>query len=234
MAVTIYPFDGLGQFKNDWLHARYHFSFSEYHNPNRIGFGTLRVINDDIIQPQSGFGMHPHRDMEIITYVRKGAISHEDNLGNKGRTAAGDVQVMSAGKGILHAEQNAEDEETNLFQIWITPRESRVQPRWDMRKFPKTPVTDALHLLVSGRKEDEQQGALYIHQDAFLYGGRLEKGQEITHKLHHQAYLLVSEGEITLDGTDLKKGDGAEVTGQESVKISAVSDAEVVVIDVPA
>ncbi len=234
MAVTIYPFEGLGQFKNDWLHARYHFSFSEYHNPARMGFGTLRVINDDIIQPQSGFGMHPHRDMEIITYVRTGAISHEDNLGNKGRTAAGDVQVMSAGKGILHAEQNAEDEETNLFQIWITPRENRVQPRWDMRQFPKTPVTEALHLLVSGRKEDDAQGALYIHQDAFLYGGRLAAGAEIVHKLHNQAYLLVSEGEISLDGQPLKKGDGAEVTGQESVKISAASDAEVVVIDVPA
>jgi len=234
MAVKIYPFGGLGQFKNDWLHARYHFSFSEYHNPARMGFGTLRVINDDIISPQSGFGMHPHRDMEIITYVRRGAISHEDNLGNKGRTAAGDVQVMSAGKGILHAEHNAEDAETNLFQIWITPGEKRVKPRWDMRKFPTTPVTDALHLLVSGRKEDEEQGALYIHQNAFIYGGRLESGQEMTHKLHNQAYVLVSEGDVTLDGQALEKGDGAEVTGQDSVKIGTSNGAEVVIIDVPA
>jgi len=110
MAIEIYPFENLGRFKNDWLDARYHFSFSDYHNPARTGFGTLKVINDDIVSPKSGFGMHPHRDMEIITYVRRGAISHEDSLGNKGKTAAGDVQVMSAGKGILHAEQNDESE----------------------------------------------------------------------------------------------------------------------------
>ena len=172
--------------------------------------------------------------MEIITYVRRGAISHEDSLGNKGKTAAGDVQVMSAGKGILHAEQNDENEETNLFQIWITPRESRVEPRWDMRQFPKTPVTEDLHLLVSGRKQDEAEGALYIHQDAFLYGGRLAQGAALTHKLHNQAYLLVSDGRITLDGRVLNKGDGAEITAQDSVKIAAETEAEVVVIDVPA
>lgn len=234
MTVKIYPFDGLGRFQNDWLNARYHFSFSEYQNPDRTGFGTLKVINDDIVSPESGFGMHPHRDMEIITYVRSGAISHEDSLGNKGKTAAGDVQVMSAGTGIRHSEFNHEKEETNLFQIWITPRENRVAPRWDMRQFPKTPVTEALHLLVSGRKQDEAEGALYIHQDAFLYGGRLEAGAEISHKLHNQAYLLVSEGEIALDGQVLKKGDGAEITAQEGIKIAARSDSEVVVIDVPA
>jgi redox-sensitive bicupin YhaK (pirin superfamily) len=232
MGVTIYPFDKLGEFQNDWLHARYHFSFSEYRNPERVRFGVLRVINDDIVRAGGGFGMHPHEDMEIITYVRHGAITHEDSLGNKGRTAAGDVQVMSAGTGIRHSEANTEDEDTNLYQIWIFPREKGVAPRWDQRSFPKDPVNDNLHLLVSGREEDAESGALYIHQDAYIYGGRLNAGAAVTQKLAHQGYLLVSEGEILLNGQKMRKGDGAEIT-DSAAEIRAESNAEVVLIDVP-
>ncbi|MEX0760206.1 MAG: pirin family protein, partial [Tistlia sp.] len=131
------PFDSLGRFDNDWLAARYHFSFAGYHDPRRGGVGPLLVWNDDTIQPQTGFEQHGHRDMEIITYVRKGAISHRDHLGNEGRTEAGDVQVMSAGKGILHAEFNREAEPTQIYQIWIRPETAGVPPRWDARSFPK-------------------------------------------------------------------------------------------------
>lgn len=226
-------YDELGQFQNDWLHAHYHFSFSEYHNPERMGLGAMRVINDDIVAAGGGFDFHPHRDMEIITYVRSGAITHRDSLGNEGRTAAGDVQVMSAGTGIVHAEENREDEPTNLYQIWIHPREKNVKPRWDQRAFPKAPVADALSLLVSGRVEDEAQGTLFIHQDAAIYGGRLVKDTTITHPIGEAAYLLVSAGQVEVNGLTLAQGDGLAAEAESALRITALEDAEVLVIDVP-
>lgn len=231
--IKIYPYEALGRHNAGWLDARYHFSFADYHNPQRMRLGSLRVINDDIVKVGGGFDTHPHQDMEIITYVRRGAISHRDSLGNEGQTAAGDVQVMSAGTGIRHAEFNAGDEDINLYQIWIYPREKGVAPRWDARQFPKAPVNDALPLLVSGRREDEAKGALFIHADAAIYGGRLEAGANLTHPVGGQAYILVSEGAIAVDGTALKKGDGAEITDTASVVLSASEDSEIVVIDVP-
>ena len=138
--IELVPFNTLGRFENDWLSARYHFSFAEYFDPRRMGFGPLRVWNDDRIRPGNGFPMHGHRDMEIITYVRKGAVSHQDHLGNRGRTEAGDVQVMSAGKGIMHAEYNLENDDTELFQIWIEPAHKNVRPRWAARQFLKDVV----------------------------------------------------------------------------------------------
>jgi len=142
--ITVTPFEKLGTFANDWLDARYHFSFAGYHDPERMGLGALRVWNDDTIAPHSGFEPHGHRDMEIVTYVRTGAISHADNLGNRGVTRAGDVQVMSAGSGIEHAEMNEEDEATTLFQIWIRTDAKGHEPRWDTRRLPKDPVSGAL------------------------------------------------------------------------------------------
>src|SRR5262245_38355132 len=133
--LIVTPFEQLGRFQNDWLNARHHFSFGSYHDPDRMGWGALRVWNDDTIRPGTGFDPHPHQDMEIITYVRKGAITHRDNLGNEGRTEAGDVQVMSAGTGIVHAEFNLEKVETQLFQIWILPNRRGVAPRWETRRF---------------------------------------------------------------------------------------------------
>ena len=129
MAVELRPFEKLGKFRIDWLNASQHFSFGHYYDPSRMGVGPLRVWNDDEIQPHTGFDPHPHRDMEIITYVRRGAITHQDSLGNEGRTEAGDVQVMSAGTGIRHAEYNREDEPTQIFQIWIEPAEKGLPPR---------------------------------------------------------------------------------------------------------
>jgi redox-sensitive bicupin YhaK (pirin superfamily) len=233
--IKIHKYEQLGHADYGWLNAHYHFSFAEFYDPARMGFGSLRVINDDIVKAGAGFDPHPHRDMEIITYVRRGAITHKDSLGNEGRTAAGDVQVMSAGSGIKHVEYNKENEDTNLYQIWIMPREKGVKPRWDAMKFPKTPVNDSLPLLVSGRKEDESNGGLYIHADAALYGGRISKGAKVAQKLHGLGYVLCSEGEITLDGQRLKKGDGAEVSDQSEVTLAAPNvEAEVIVIDVPA
>lgn len=231
--IKIYPYEGLGRLDAGWLHARYHFSFADYHNPQRMRFGSLRVINDDIVKSGGGFDTHPHQDMEIITYVRRGAITHRDSLGNEGRTAAGDVQVMSAGTGVYHSEFNEEKEDTNLYQIWIFPRERSVTPRWDARQFPKEPVNGALPLLVSGDEADGAKGALFIHADAAVYGGRLKAGAKITQPVAGQAYLLVSEGRVDVDGHALKKGDGAEVTDAQAVTIAAAEDSEIVMIDVP-
>ena len=170
--ITVYPYENLGHANHGWLDARHHFSFAEYRNPARSRFGTLRVINDDVIKAGAGFDTHPHRDMEIITYVRMGAISHRDSNGNEGRTAAGDVQVMSAGTGVFHSEFNLEDTDTNLYQIWIEPNILGVKPRWDSHEFPKQPVTEALTLLVSG----DGTAPLFINQDAYIYAGKISAG----------------------------------------------------------
>lgn len=229
--LTPIRFDDLGHFKNDWLDTRYHFSFSDYHNPDRMGFGPLRVINDDIVRAGTGFGLHPHRNMEIITYVRKGAIIHTDSLGNEGRTQAGDVQVMTAGRGITHAEKSAPDQDTQLFQIWIHPRETGLAPRWDQRAFPKAPVTDRLNLMVSGRAADADAGALMIHQDAAIYGGRVLAGNALTHPLNGPAYVVLSDGRATVNGTAMAAGDGAELRNETAIAIIADTDAEILVIE---
>lgn len=231
--ITVYPYENLGHANHGWLDARHHFSFADYRDVKRRNFGTLRVINDDIVAPGTGFGAHPHDNMEIITYVRQGAISHKDSMGNIGRTGAGDVQVMSAGSGVFHSEHNLEGEETRLYQIWIFPNERDVTPRWEAKAFPKEPVKGGLPLLASGQEEHAGGDALYIHQDAAIYGGRLTEGTSIAQRIKHQAYVLASEGEFILNGEKLKKGDGAEVTGTDILHITAVSEAEIVVIDVP-
>lgn len=230
--VTVYPYEALGHADHGWLDARHHFSFASYRNPKRTGFGKLLVINDDVVAPGRGFGTHPHDNMEIITYVREGAITHRDSMGNVGRTEAGDVQVMSAGTGVQHSEHNLEDVPTRLYQIWIQPIERNVKPRWEARQFPKEPVTDKLHLLVSGEPEDGGD-ALFIHQHASISGGRLSQGTQVSHTLRHNAYVLVSQGEVSVDGQTLKQGDGAEIEGANTLSICALSDAEVLVIDVP-
>ena len=157
--IDIRPFSSLGAFRNEWLNARHHFSFSDYHDPARMGIGALRVWNDDEIAPGQGFGAHPHRNMEIITFVRQGAVTHKDSLGNIGATRAGDVQVMHAGTGITHAEFNQESEPTRLFQIWIVPDAQGVQPGWAARAFPRT-AGEGLQILASGRAGDAASGAL--------------------------------------------------------------------------
>ena len=235
--IDVRPFNTLGHAEFGWLDAHHHFSFGQYMDQSRMGWGALRVWNDDTISPFTGFDPHGHRDMEIVTYVRKGAITHRDSQGNVGRTEAGDVQVMSAGTGIYHSEFNMESEDISLYQIWIFPREKGVKPQWSARTFPREPVNDRLTLLVSGRKADQGtedgKAALPIHQDAAIYGGRLEEGKVLTHALSDQAYILISEGEVELDGQTLKKGDGAEVTKADHITITAKTNAEILVIEVP-
>jgi redox-sensitive bicupin YhaK (pirin superfamily) len=227
--IKTYTFKQLGHANHGWLNARHHFSFANYHNPDRMGFGALRVINDDIIKAGAGFDTHPHRDMEIITYVRKGAITHRDSHGNQGRTEAGDVQVRRAGTGLYHSEFYLEREDTTLYQIWIEPNNTGVQPRWDAKEFPTEEAEDGLTLLVSG----DGRAPLQIHQDATLHAGPIKAGRELAHAIKHQAYLLVSKGAITLDGHSLNKGDGAEIRDKDSINLTAVTDAEVLIIDVP-
>ncbi|MFT5259421.1 MAG: redox-sensitive bicupin YhaK (pirin superfamily) [Saprospiraceae bacterium] len=227
--LTHYPYQDLGHANHGWLDARHHFSFASYQNLKRQQFGALRVINDDVIKAGAGFDTHPHKNMEIITYVRQGAITHRDSNGNVGRTVAGDVQAMSAGTGVSHSEFNLEDEDTNIFQIWIEPNRLQVKPRWDSYEFPKSPAADSLTLLVSGNGD----APLFIHQDAYIYAGHLTEGTQLTHQIKQQAYILVSEGALELEGQTLNKGDGLEVTEQSSINITALSDTKLLVIDVP-
>jgi hypothetical protein len=230
--ITVTPLENLGHFKNDWLEARYHFSFSEYLDPARLGVGALRVWNDDTIQAGGSFPMHPHRDMEIITFLRRGAITHEDNLGNRGVTLAGNVQVMSAGTGIVHSEANLEDDITTLFQIWIQPAEMNIQPRWETRDFPGDARAGRLHALASGRAGDD--GALKIFQDAAVLGATMAPGEEVVHGLadNRQAYLVAARGEVLVNGVAAAERAGVLISGEDQITIRAVSEAEVILVDV--
>ncbi len=225
------PSDRLGRFQNGWLNARYHFSFADWRDPARMGWGALRVWNDDEIAPKSGFGPHPHADMEIITYVRQGAISHQDSLGHRGRTAAGDVQVMSAGAGITHAEVNVEDETTTLFQIWIEPDRRGGPPAWGARQFPKADPGQGFQVLASGRPGDE--GALPIRADARVLGATLEPGAAATYPLGpgRHAYLVLARGEAEVNGLKLGPRDGAAVRDEAEIRLSALTETEVVLVD---
>lgn len=233
--IKHYSFEDLGKADHGWLKANHHFSFAHYYNPERMAFGKLRVINDDWVAPGAGFPPHPHSNMEIITFVRSGAVTHKDNTGNKGVTKHGEVQVMSAGSGIVHSEYNLSEEPLTIYQIWIKTNKPNVTPRWDSRKFPDE-FTSSLPLLVSGYDEDHQD-ALFINQHARIYGGKIAKGETIEHNITHQAYILASTGTFEIINNDnsvvLKKGDGAEVTQTQQIQIKALEDSEIVVIDTP-
>ena len=233
--IEVIPFASLGRFDNEWLAARYHFSFANYRHRERDGLGPLLVWNDDTIQPGTGFPRHGHRDMEIITYVREGAITHEDHLGNVGRTEAGDVQVMSAGKGILHAEFNKEAEPARIFQIWIMPDAEGHKPRWETKAFPEGEAAGRLVVLASGREGDGDKGALAINQDAALLGATLPAGTTVTHAIGQgrQAYLVVARGTVRVNGTQVGERDGAVVSGESAIAIEAVGEAELLIADLP-
>ncbi|HYC05060.1 MAG TPA: pirin family protein [Azospirillaceae bacterium] len=232
--IDVRRFDSLGAFRIDWLDAKHHFSFGNYMDYGRMGWGPLRVWNDDAIQPHTGFDPHPHRDMEIITYVREGAISHEDHLGNKGRTEAGDVQVMSAGTGIAHAEYNREDDVTRIFQIWITPNRRGLAPRWEQRSFPKGEAAGKLVTLASGRPQDQGTDALPIHQDAAILGATLAKGTVVTHQLGDRlAYLVPAKGRVKVNGVIVDTRDGAAIKAEPTLTIEALDEAEILLADLP-
>ncbi len=224
-------FDTLGGANHGWLNAKHHFSFAEYHDPARVHFGALRVWNDDEIAPETGFPPHPHANMEIITYVRKGAITHEDSLGNKGRTEAGDVQVMSAGTGIRHAEYNLEKEPTTLFQIWIMPTRNGGAPSWGAKPFPKSDRSGRFVTLASGFPEDKD--ALPIRTDARVLGATLKAGEVIEYPLgaSRKGYLVPAVGAVEVNGVRINHRDGAAISQEGSLKIKALEDAEVVMVD---
>ena len=227
--IDIRPFASLGHADHGWLDARHHFSFASYHDPERMGWGAIRVWNDDRIAAKSGFPPHPHRDMEIVTYVRTGAITHQDSLGNKGRTGAGDVQVMSAGTGVTHAEYNLEDEETTLFQIWIETDRRGAKPSWGMMPFPKQARQGSFQLLASGNADD---GALAINADARILGATLKAGTSVTYAADPERHLyLVPSAKVRVNGVEADARDGVAIGGEAEVLIEAETDAELVLVD---
>jgi redox-sensitive bicupin YhaK (pirin superfamily) len=228
------PFARLGGADHGWLKARHHFSFASYHDPDNMGWGPIRVWNDDEIAPNSGFPPHPHADMEIITYVREGAITHQDSLGNEGRTGAGDVQVMSAGSGIRHAEYNLEPGATTLFQIWIEPTERGGNPQWGAKPFPKGDRAGRFVTLASGIPGDKD--ALPIRTDARVAGATLKAGESTEYMLgkDRRAYLVPTTGAVEVNGVRLSPRDGAAVKDVEVLKVMALEDTEVVLVDAAA
>ena len=225
------PFNTLGGANHGWLDAKHHFSFAEYYDPKRMGWGALRVWNDDTIAADTGFPPHPHADMEIITYVREGAITHEDNQGNKGRTEAGDVQVMSAGTGIRHSEYNRESETTRIFQIWIIPNQRGGKPSWGAKPFPKDNRSGRFVALASGIEGDAD--ALPIRTDARVLGANLKAGETVEYTLgdKRHAYLVPAKGKVEVNGVALETRDGAAITDVPVIKVTAIEDAEVVLVD---
>lgn len=225
------PFEQLGGADHGWLNAKHHFSFASYHDPSRMSWGALRVWNDDEIAPGTGFPPHPHSDMEIITYVRDGAITHQDSLGNQGRTEAGDVQVMSAGTGVRHSEWNAEDVTTRIFQIWIEPTRRGEKASWGAKPFPKGERAGRFVILASGFDDDAD--ALPIRTDARVVGATLKADESATYPLgvSRRGYLVPARGEVEVNGVRLNARDGAAIAQEEAVTVKALSDAEVVLVD---
>ncbi|MBX9593031.1 MAG: pirin family protein [Roseomonas sp.] len=232
--IDVRPFASLGGANHGWLKAKHHFSFANYHDPKRMNWGRLRVWNDDEIAAGTGFDAHPHRDMEIITYVREGAITHRDNLGNEGRTGAGDVQIMSAGTGVVHAEYNLEPETTKIFQIWIMPDQRGAKPNWGAKTFPKAGREAAFEVLASGRPGDAGTGALPINVNGAVMAATIARGQTLTQPLAtgRAAYLVLAKGAATVNGAALHERDGVGIAREEAVTITATEDAEVVMVEV--
>ena len=225
------PFDKLGGADHGWLKAKHHFSFASYYDPSNMNWGALRVWNDDEIASNTGFPPHPHSDMEIITYVRDGAITHQDNLGNKGRTVAGDVQVMSAGTGIRHSEYNLEAETTRIFQIWIEPKQFGAAPSWGAKPFPKGDRSGKFVTLASGFAEDAD--ALPIRTDARVLGATLKAGESTTYALgkNRSGYLVPAVGTVEVNGVKLNARDGAAIKDEDVITVTALEDAELVLVD---
>jgi quercetin 2,3-dioxygenase len=224
------PFISLGKRDHGWLKPNFHFSFADYYDPDRMGWGNIRVWNDDEIAAQSGFPPHAHDNMEIITYVREGAITHKDSMGNVGRTEAGDVQVMSAGTGVTHSEYNLENGLCRLFQIWVLPRERDVAPAWSQQQFPKNDRSGYFNVMASGYGED---GALPINADARVLGATVAAGATAQYELSegHYAYLVPATGRVRIEGVEYATRDGIAITGGGVLRIEAVEDTELVMVD---
>lgn len=229
------PFANLGGANHGWLDAKHHFSFAEYQDNKRMNWGAMRVWNDDTIQPGTGFPAHPHAEMEIITYVREGAITHKDDQGNQGRTEAGDVQVMSAGTGIRHAEYNLEPGVTRIFQIWIFPDQRGGKPSWGSKPFPKGERSGRFITLASGMEGDDD--ALPIRANARVLGATLKAGESTEYHFNDSnryGYLVPNTGRVEVNGVLLEARDGAAINGERSIRVTALEDAELVLVDTAA
>jgi redox-sensitive bicupin YhaK (pirin superfamily) len=216
-----------------WLSTYWHFSFDTYYDPANTNWGALRVFNDDVIQPGQGFGMHPHRDMEIVTYVLDGELEHRDNQGNTGVIHPGEVQLMSAGTGIVHSEYNhSKEHPVHLLQIWIMSRTKGLKPRWEQRRF--TPE-DRRGILLPVVSAGDIPGTLSIDQDATIYVSALRGGQTVAHKsrVGRKAYLFVIEGRLTVNGDTLKAGDQARIADDPEFTLQAKEDAQLILLDLP-
>lgn len=219
--------------QTDWLSTYWHFSFDHYWDPSNVSFGALRVFNDDVIQPATGFPPHGHRDMEIITCVLEGELEHEDNQGNRGLIRAGEVQVMSAGTGIVHAERNpSKTEALHLLQIWILPRAKGLPPRWEQRNFAAGERHGRLLPVVS---ENSRRDCLTIDQDATIFVSALDPGQTVTHQIapRRRAYLFTISGALDLNGEPLAAGDQARITEESSLLLTATAPTELILLDLP-
>jgi quercetin 2,3-dioxygenase len=227
------PFNQLASANHGWLKARHDFSFGEHVDPTRMGWGALRSWNDDEIASNTGFPPHPHANMEIITYLPEGAVTHKDSLGNEGRTGAGDVQVMSAGSGIRHAEYNLEPGPARIFQIWIVPTAHGGSPAWGSQPFPKGDRSGRFVTLAGGFDEDED--ALPIRADARVLGATLKACESIDYALgaDRHGYLVPAIGAVAVNGTRIEARDGAAIADAAVIKVTAIEDSELVLVDTP-
>ena len=231
--ISVRKSDERGHFKIDWLDSYHSFSFGEYYDPRFLGFSMLRVINEDEIAPGGGFPTHPHKDMEIITYVLDGELEHRDSLGTGAVIRPGEVQRMSAGTGIRHSEFNpSEDKSTKLLQIWLLPNQKNVTPSYEQTAFPESERRGRLRLVAS---PDGREGSVTINQDVTLYASLLAPGDKVNHALADKrvAWVQVARGELTLNGVNLKPGDGAAVTKENALELIAAKDAEILLFDMP-
>jgi quercetin 2,3-dioxygenase len=231
MSVVVRPAAERGHTRIDWLDSRHTFSFGEYHDPAHMGFGTLRVLNDDRVAPGRGFATHGHRDMEIITYVLEGALAHQDSLGTGSVIRPGEVQIMSAGTGITHSEFNdSTADPVHFLQIWIVPDRRGLVPRYDQQAIDRRELEGRLRVVVS---PDGRDGSIVIHQDATMLAARLAAGEATEHALApgRRAWVHVARGAIGVGGESLVAGDGVAITGEPRVAIRAADDAEVLVFD---
>ena len=229
--ITIRPSNERGGGNYGWLNTRHSFSFDQYYDPRHMGFRSLRVINEDVVAPGGGFPTHPHRDMEIITYVLQGALEHKDSLGTGSIIRPGDGQRMSAGRGIRHSEANAsESDAVHLLQIWIMPSKAGIEPSYEQKAFPESEKRGKLRVIAS---PDGREGSVTINQDASLFVSLVSPGQQVSHELGkgRYAWLQVAKGAIELNGKVLKQGDGAAVEEESKLTIKGVEEAEILLFD---
>lgn len=232
--INIIPSDQRYHADHGWLDTRWHFSFADYHDERNMNWGPLRVFNDDVVNPGGGFDFHPHKDMEIISYIVDGALEHEDRLGNRHVNRAGEVQVMSAGTGIVHAERNPANEPMRLLQLWIIPRRRGLTPRWEQKPYTTEDRHNRLFPVVSP-DDAKVDGTLTIDQDATIYVSSLDAGKTLTHtaRAGRHAYFFVINGEVELNGQKLSAGDQARIADETSLNIRAVDNAELILLDLP-